>query len=59
MLDSLTFWLPKFNLAYLDGGTGSMALQVALAGFLSAGYVIKTRWQGLKAYFSRKSKSQD
>lgn len=35
--------------AYLDGGTGSLILQSALAGVLTAGFVVKSRWHALKA----------
>jgi hypothetical protein len=53
MLANLTnSGLPHF--AYLDGGSGSMVLQIAIAGLLSASYVIKARWQSLKAHFSKK-----
>jgi len=45
------------SLAYLDGGTGSMVFQVAVAGILSTGYVIRTRWQSLKALFNKKTKN--
>jgi len=40
-------------LAYIDGGTGSMLLQAALAGLLAALYVVKTRFAQLRAMFSR------
>lgn len=46
------------TLAYLDGGTGSLLLQSALAGVLTAGYVIKTQWFAIKARFSRKNPSE-
>lgn len=59
MLDHLTIGLPHSAIAYLDGGTGSMILQIAMAGLLSAGYVIKTRWQHFKSFFVRKSDRQD
>jgi hypothetical protein len=32
------------GLAYLDGGTGSMIIQAALAGVLTGGYVVRTQW---------------
>ena len=40
-------------LAYLDGGTGSMLIQAAFAGVLTAGYFVKTQWAMVKASFSR------
>ena len=39
-------------LAYLDGGTGSMLLQAALAGILSGAYVLKTRWAQFKSFIA-------
>lgn len=42
-------------LAYLDGGTGSMLLQAALAGVLTAGYFVKSQWAMIKASFSRRA----
>ena len=41
--------------AYLDGGTGSMLLQAALAGLLSSAYVIKTRWAELRSYVTART----
>lgn len=43
------------TLAYLDGGTGSLLLQSAIAGALTAGYVVRTQWNYLRARFARKS----
>ena len=43
---------PFSGIAYLDGGTGSMLLQAALAGSLSAAYVVKTRWAEFRAFLS-------
>jgi len=41
------------HLAYIDGGTGSMALQLVLAGVLSGVYAVQTRWTAFKKYLSR------
>jgi hypothetical protein len=41
-------------LAYLDGGTGSMLMQAAIAGALSASFILKTQWQRLRAMFDRR-----
>lgn len=49
--------LPALTLAYLDGGTGSLLLQSALAGALTAGYVVRTQWHALKVRFARKDRS--
>ena len=40
-------------LAYIDGGTGSMALQLLLAGALSAVYAFHNGWSRIKAKFSK------
>ncbi|RYG42194.1 hypothetical protein EON79_19390 [bacterium] len=55
MLNVLPTMLHTTTLAYLDGGTGSLLLQSAVAGVLTAGYVMKTQWAYLKARFARKS----
>lgn len=34
-------------IAYLDGGSGSLIFQMVVAGCLTAGFAIKTRWQSL------------
>jgi hypothetical protein len=39
--------------AYLDPGTGSYVLQLALAGILGAGYAVRSFWAQIKAMFSR------
>lgn len=36
--------------AYLDIGTGSMAIQLLLGGFATAGILIKIYWQKIKAF---------
>ena len=40
-------------LAYLDGGTGSMLLQAALAGVLTAAYFLKGQWALVKSKIQR------
>ena len=51
------------QLSYLDGGTGSMLLQAAIAGLLGAAYMAKTRWIQLKtivgAKFSQARQKKD
>jgi hypothetical protein len=42
------------SFAYLDGGTGSMLLQAALAGVLTAGYFVKSQWALVKATINRR-----
>lgn len=44
-------------LAYIDGGTGSMALQLLLAGALSAVYGFHTGWANLKKKFMKSPSS--
>jgi hypothetical protein len=46
-------------LAYLDGGTGSMLIQAALAGVLSAAYMIKIQWQRIRTAVSKRSSHSD
>ncbi len=43
--------------AYLDPGTGSMMLQLLVAGVAGALVVIKAYWYRLKNLFSREKKS--
>ena len=39
--------------AYIDPGTGSYVLQLALAGLLGAGYTIRRFWGRIVALFRR------
>ena len=39
---------PSIAAAYIDPGTGSMVLQIALATFLMAGVALKTFWHKVK-----------
>ena len=41
--------------AYIDPGTGSYVLQMALAGLLGAGYTIRRFWTRITALFGRSS----
>jgi hypothetical protein len=43
-------------LAYIDGGTGSMALQLLFAGALSAVYAFHTGWSRIKKKFTKAGK---
>jgi hypothetical protein len=43
--------------AYLDPGTGSYLLQLALAGVLGASYAVKHFWSRLKGLFTRDGSS--
>jgi hypothetical protein len=40
-------------LGYIDGGSGSIALQILLAGALSAMYAVHTGWAAIKRKFAR------
>lgn len=44
------------HVAYIDGGTGSMLLQAAIAGMMTVGYVVKTRWASLKAMIAKRNR---
>jgi hypothetical protein len=41
--------------AYIDPGTGSYILQLALAGVLGAGYALKHYWFRLKRLFTSRA----
>ena len=41
--------LSKSGIAYLDGGSGSMLLQAALAGILAGAYSLKSVYFNLRA----------
>ena len=41
------------SVAYIDGGTGSMLLQAALAGLLGGLYVLKTKFAQIRGMVSR------
>ena len=49
--------MPDFPVlfAYIDPGTGSYALQMAIAGLLGAGYTIRRFWTHIAARFGRRS----
>jgi len=39
--------------AYIDGGTGSYVVQMAMAGVLAVAFSVKLAWQRIKASFNR------
>ncbi len=41
------------GLAYLDPGSGSLLLQLALAALLGAAVLIRAFWKRIKAFFAR------
>lgn len=46
-------------LAYLDPGSGSFLLQMALAALLGLGVALRASWGHIKGWFGIKSKPQD
>ena len=50
--------MPDPVFAYIDPGTGSYVLQLAIAGALGASYAVKHFWYLIKSMFSRKTSSQ-
>jgi membrane associated rhomboid family serine protease len=49
------FFFYNDSCAYLDPGTGSYVLQMAIAGFLGALFFIKLSWKKMKNFFSNLS----
>ena len=49
--------MPDAIFAYIDPGTGSYVLQLAIAGALGASYAVKHFWSRIKSVFSRKTSS--
>lgn len=45
--------------AYVDPGSGSIAVQAVLAGFLGALLAVKIYWKKLVKFFSRHPKSEE
>lgn len=43
---------PKIAHAYLDPGTGSYIIQLALAGLLGSLFFVKTMWSRIKTFFA-------
>jgi hypothetical protein len=51
--------MPDAIFAYIDLGTGSYVLQVALAGALGASYAVRHFWGRIRRFFGRHSTSAD
>jgi hypothetical protein len=52
----ITSLVPHLALiAYLDPGSGSLILQLLIAGLMGAGLLVKVFWKKIKALFSRSS----
>ena len=45
--------LPSTVYAYLDPGTGSYILQMAIAGVLGGLYALKLFWKNIKTFFNK------
>lgn len=44
---------PQAAFAYLDAGTGSQILQIAIATFVGAAFGLKAGWHKIKALFRK------
>lgn len=47
----------RFVYAYVDPGVGATVLQLALAGTVGVGALVKLRWQSIKRAFGRDDES--
>ncbi len=46
-------------LPYLDPGSGSILIQIAIAAALGLGVAVRASWGSIKKYFGVKPKSED
>lgn len=46
-------------LPYLDPGSGSMIIQIAIAVLLGLGVALRASWGGIKKYFGVKQKPEE
>ncbi|NJD59460.1 MAG: hypothetical protein C3F13_09005 [Anaerolineales bacterium] len=55
MIENLfNLFAPHFrSLAYLDPGSGSIIVQVLIAGLMTVGIVLKVFWKKIKGLFKR------
>lgn len=53
LLAALCFAVPATSQAYIDPGTGSLAIQAVIAGVAGASVGLRAGWQHLKAFVSR------
>ena len=44
---------------YLDPGSGSVLIQLLIAGLLGAAFILKVSWSKIKAFFSRSKTPKD
>lgn len=45
-------------IAYIDGGSGSLLIQVLIAGILGAGVTIRAFWSQIKSKFVRRKSNE-
>jgi hypothetical protein len=58
----LKLWSRKMHftpLPYLDPGSGSFIIQIAIAALLGLGVAIRASWGRIKKFFGMKSKSEE
>jgi hypothetical protein len=55
VLATIILLLPSDAHAYVDPGTGSMVLQLVIAGLVSGLYMIKRFWSNIKSFVCRDS----
>ena len=44
---------------YIDPGTGSLIIQIVIAGFVGGVFLLKVYWRRVKAWFSRGKKDDE
>jgi hypothetical protein len=49
---------PQKPLAYLDPGSGSIIIQLILAGLLGFGVFVRLQWKRIKSFFTRETDSK-
>lgn len=49
---------PTLILAYLDPGTGSIVVQLVLAGVAGSAYVLKLYWRRMKSFVLHLTRNQ-
>ncbi len=56
---SALFGPPESQQAYLDPGSGSILIQLLVAGALGAGFLLRNSWGKVKALFGIKPAEED
>ncbi len=46
-------------IAYLDPGSGSLILQLLIAGIMGAGILVKVFWKRIKGFFTRSTEKKE